>query len=308
MTTASIPVDLFNPGQVFACLGFLELAEQFFGNAEGGFVWSEDSVSRFKLKANYEGNPFEFLLDKLANATIREVEPMGWLGDHANGAVIGRCFPSQLADHFDKQNKKWTRTSLPISLTIPAEKCELSVTLSNWTDGSTRPLFKLYSGNRSAHSIASNMVRGKRTKPTKKDAEGKLEYKGLLQLWEENRTELIESPFEVCCSMGGSFNFDPRGGWAPLDAGYSPDKQSHGVSASPVVEILAVWGLEHARPDEFETRQVRYGVWQGLVPAILARAAIAGAEIIRPFRRFRFTLALSGKNKVVTFATEDILP
>ena len=79
-----------------------------------------------------------------------------------------------------------------------------------------------------------------------------------------------------------------------------------GVAASPVVEILAAWGLEHARPDEYKTREVRYGVWQGLVPPMLARAAISGVEVVQPFRRFRFTLALSGKNKVVTFATEDL--
>jgi CRISPR-associated protein Csb3 len=41
MTTASIPVDLINPGQVFACLGFLEIADELLGNAEGGFNWSD---------------------------------------------------------------------------------------------------------------------------------------------------------------------------------------------------------------------------------------------------------------------------
>ena len=33
---AEIPVDLFNPGQVFACLGFLEAADILVGDAEGG--------------------------------------------------------------------------------------------------------------------------------------------------------------------------------------------------------------------------------------------------------------------------------
>jgi len=37
MAEASIPVDLFNPGQVFACLGFLETTDVLLGNAEGGF-------------------------------------------------------------------------------------------------------------------------------------------------------------------------------------------------------------------------------------------------------------------------------
>ena len=106
--------------------------------------------------------------------------------------------------------------------------------------------------------------------------------------------------------MGGSFNFDPRGAWTALDAGYSPNQQKHGIAASPVVELLAAWGLEHARPDEYETRQVRYGAWSGLVPPILARADLAGGDVAVPVRKFRFVLDLSGKNKVVTFAQEEI--
>src|SRR5207244_2862910 len=100
--------------------------------------------------------------------------------------------------------------------------------------------------------------------------------------------------------------FDPRGAWTAIDAGYSPNDHKHLVSASPIVEILAAVGLEHARPKEFGTRAVRYGVWAGLVPPVLARAALGCASIGIPIRTFRFTLDLSGKNKVVTFAEEEI--
>lgn len=311
MTSASIPVDLFNPGQVFACLGFLEIADELLGNAEGGFDWSDPSRVRFELKTDGSGNPFESVLDWLALTTCREVEPKGWTGEKADDAVVADCFPSPLLDHYDKKEKKWTRTSLPVSVSAPLNDNSASVTLVNWTDGSSRPLFKLYSGNRSAYSIANNMLRGKRATPTKTCPDGKVESKGLRQLWNEKRAQMIETPFNVLCSMGGSFNFDPRGGWTALDAGFSPDQQSKsglldGIAASPVVEMLAAWGMEHARPDEFKTREARYGVWHGLVPPMLARAALSGVEVIRPFRRFQFTLALSGKNKVVTFATEEL--
>jgi len=310
MQPTSIPVDLFNPGQVFACVGFLELADELLGSAEGGFNWSDPSRSCFELKADCDGNPFEQVLDILAQATCQEVEPKGWPGVKVANGIVDECFPSRLRDHFDKTQKKWTRTSLPVSIAVRRRDELTSITLTNWTDGSSRPLFKLYSGNRSAHSIASNMLNGKRAKPTKSCPDGKVESKGLCQLWQEKRAQLIEAPFDVLCSMGGSFNFDPRGGWTALDAGFSPDQQSKaglldGIAASPVVEILAAFGLEHARPDEYKTRQVRYGVWHGLLPPILARVAISGVEVFRPLRRFQFTLALSGKNKVVTFATEE---
>ena len=41
MAEADIPVDLLNPGQVFACLGFVEAAEVLLGDATGGFDWSD---------------------------------------------------------------------------------------------------------------------------------------------------------------------------------------------------------------------------------------------------------------------------
>jgi CRISPR-associated protein Csx14 len=124
-------------------------------------------------------------------------------------------------------------------------------------------------------------------------------------LWEADRTSLIATPFDVLTPMGGSFNFDPRGAWTAIDAGYSPNEHRHAIEASPVVELLAAWGLEHARPDEFAVRQVRYAAWGADLPPMLARAALCGGFAAVPLRRFCFELDLSGKNKVVTFAQEE---
>ncbi len=73
MAEATIPVDLRNPGQVFACLGFMEAAEILLGDAEGGFDWSKKAHTVFALSANGEQNPFEVVLEFLA-----EVEPTQW--------------------------------------------------------------------------------------------------------------------------------------------------------------------------------------------------------------------------------------
>jgi CRISPR-associated protein Csx14 len=309
MAETSIPVDLFNPGQVFACLGFLEAADVLIGNAEGGFDWSVETNVRFVLRVSGNDNPITEVLKFLASAIVKELEPQVWPGDKVPEAIPTAVFPSTIQNHFDKQEKKWTRTKFPIRL-LNSENDGSGIDLLNWTDGSTRPLFKLYSGNRSACSIAGDMLFGKRGNPTKNNPQGKVEKKGLLQLWDEQRTELIADPLNVLCSIGGSFNFDPRGAWTALDAGFSPDRQKKvgnidGIASSPVVEMFAAWGMEHARPDEYETRQVRYSAWGRLVPPILARPALACANIAIPIRRFRFTLALSGKNKVVTFAQEE---
>ena len=52
MAEASIPADLLNPGQVFACLGFLEAADGLCGEARGGFDWRGSDGVRFYLEAS----------------------------------------------------------------------------------------------------------------------------------------------------------------------------------------------------------------------------------------------------------------
>lgn len=298
MAESRIPVDLFNPGQVFACLGFLEAAEALLGEAEGGFDWSEPGDVRFVLRARGEKEPVGEVLRFLAEAKLRRVAPAHHddrtpkqkkaAQDEARKSgkpvspppplppdiEVTAAFPASESD----------RLSLPIRL-----RCEgmPPIDLTHWADGSRRDPFKLYAGNRSAFDIATEMQRH------------------VASLHRAERDDLAARPFDVTLPMGGSFNFDPRGAWTALDAGYSLNDQGHRVDASPVVELLAAWGLEHARPREIGLRLYRYAAWQGVLPPLLARPAIAGALDAIAARRFVFRLALSGKNKVVTHAEED---
>lgn len=73
MAEARIPVDLFNPGQVFACLGFMEAAEILLGQAEGGFDWSDETDVRFVLRAAGEADPVREVLGFLAKAQVAAV-------------------------------------------------------------------------------------------------------------------------------------------------------------------------------------------------------------------------------------------
>lgn len=308
MVEASIPVDLFNPGQVFACLGFLEAADVLLGDAEGGFDWSHEADVRFRLRAAGDENPFAVVLKFLAEAEIRRCAPVGYADPPKNkkkgsaeddedfvadGPLCrSETFPSPKAD----------RMALPIRLDASQRPC---IDLAHWADGSGRNDFKLYAGNRSAASIAHAMLRGTREKPKKKQSVGDVKTRGIDALRSASRHDLEAKPFDVLTLMRGSFNFDPRGAWTAIDAGYSPNDQKHGVAASPVLEILAAVGLEHARPDEDETRRVRYGVWSGLVPPILARRVLAGTGVAVPLRTFRFTFGGTKHNKVVTFAQEE---
>ena len=81
MAEHSIPVDLFNPGQVFACLGFLEAADVLCGEAQGCFHdWDNNSAAKFRLSTVGNENPFEAVLGFLATeAEIWRVAPRGYV-------------------------------------------------------------------------------------------------------------------------------------------------------------------------------------------------------------------------------------
>lgn len=325
MSTPSIPVDLLNPGQVFACLGFLEAADVLLGDVEGGFDWSDEGNVRFALRAGGERNPFETVLEFLAEAGPERWGPIGYIdppskkgkgdpgaddepdGDAAvDSAAIGDS-DLKLSSTFPA--KEGDRMALPIRFGGGNRPI---VELGHWADGSSRESFKLYAGNRSADRIARAMLKGIPKKATGKRKTGgearDLKTRGLAQLWEADRASLTKAPFDVLTPMGGSFNFDPRGAWTAIDAGYSPNEHKHAIRASPLVEFLAAWGLENARPDEFDVRQVRYAAWAASLPPMLARVALSGGLTTIPLRRFRFDLDLSGKNKVVKFAQEEPRP
>ncbi|WP_447972939.1 type I-G CRISPR-associated protein Cas8g2 [Nitrospira sp. Kam-Ns4a] len=301
MAKASIPVDLFNPGQVFACLGFLEAAGVLLGHAEGGFDWTHETEPRFDLCADGEENPLRFTLGFLAEAQLQRLVPAGYTDPPPKRRAKGK--KTNEANAYADEEANDTRTAdgplCPLDtfpardadrLTLPVRllRNDRQLDLTHWCDGSSRNSFKLFAGQQRSSAIVRQMLAA------------------LRELWNGRRDDLVRDPFGVTVPLGGSsFKFDARKAWTAIDAGYSPDEQENAVEASPVVELLAAGGLEHARPDEFETREVRYGVWKGLLPLALARPALGGVRIGVPMRTFRFTLDLAGKNKIVTFAREE---
>ncbi len=299
MAEAAVPVDLFNPGQVFACLGLLEAADVLLGDAEGGFDWSDEADVRFVLRAAGERNPVEAVLAFLAQAEVVAVAPGDWEPKKKpNPEKKPKAFEKyqrflgtlHRTDHAFPEPAPDTESALPIFL---RSKNGWWMAIEHWADGSSRETFKLYSGNRSAAMIAENLI-------------------SLIRpLWQTQREALLTQPFHILCPMGGSFNFDPRGAWNSIDTGYSLNEHRHSMMSSPVVELLAACGLQHARPwsgskrTGEDARNVRYATWGMLLPPILARAAFGTTFTIQSCRLWRFRLSSSGKNKIVTFAAME---
>lgn len=272
MADASIPVDLFNPGQVFACLGFLEAADVLLGDAEGGFDWSDEAHVRFVLRAAGVENPFGVVLNFIKAATVEWLSPSTTMKERDGGTTVAWEGISDSADP--------KAPDLPgrLSGTLGGKDC--TVGLGYWADGSSRfsTTFKKSTNGASSHVRLSNAL----------TAIGNLD---------PGRS--VSEPFDQSAQTESLFRLDLRGSVDPIHAGFSPDRLRKGgidmrVATYPICEVLAILGLQHARPERARSRLFRYRVWSSLksdprhqgvlLPPVLARAAVSGSL---PFLRMR---------------------
>ena len=284
MAESSIPVDLFNPGQVFACLGFLEAADVLCGDAEGGFDWSDETDVRFCLRANCDENPFEVVLKFLAEAEIVTICPAGIEGPWPENAEPDEEFPAPRIALKKSNGKGLTARSLPVRL----QRDNTSVRISHWLKGDGRQPFKLFAGQQVGAQLVSNMMSGD---PKKKASRG---FKDIFSRFDERA---FQEPFSEVCAVGGRFGFDARGGWDALRIGTSLDKQGILLKVAPHVELLAAIGLENARPMLLSTYEIRYAAWGDILAVTLCRVALAAPHTFLPRGRFRFFRTHLGDDK-----------
>jgi CRISPR-associated protein Csb3 len=101
------------------------------------------------------------------------------------------------------------------------------------------------------------------------------------------------------------FYFDCRREGTSLDLGFSPDEQNMSVGAYPVVESLALVGLQRFRPYTDEGTRPRsfvYNAWAESLPATVAAVTVCGAVDARSRGRFRFTRPSRGGEYVTMFS------
>ncbi len=278
MAEASIPVDLHNPGQVFACIGFLEAAEKPLGNARGGFDWNNEADIRFRLSADGEGDPAKKVLAFLAGSSVRSLAP----------------------DGSDLRTEKWNVPTLPLTddspfpfpvpdslATLPVElRCsEASVVVEHWGEDrktTGRDNVKFWAG-----------MQGK---PGAKVALEALET--VHNSWRS----AISDPFNLGLPQSSSFRFDWRRDYIPLDIGFSINNHKNRIETIgyPLVEVLAAIGLTHARPEYISKLEYRYGVLgvtadDELFDPLFLRASLGASELPFSQRIFRMQLGWPGK-------------
>ncbi len=287
MAEASIPVDPFNPGQVFACLGFLEAAEVLLGDAEGGFDWTDEADVRFHLRARGEESPVAAVLRFLAEAEVVPLVPQGVSGPWPEAARESMEFPAPLRSLLNSEGKKYVDNSLPIIL---RGADDIEIVLTSWIDMAFGvESFKLFAGRQRSSDITKHMLRGNKRKYSS----------GVIHVLGKHAST---DPFGCVHDAGvtplaGRFGFDARGAWGALDIGFSIDEQDYLIMASPVVELLAAVGLENARPTRVDTYHFRYGVWATTLPVALARAALPDPRCLLPADECRVFAGFLGTDK-----------
>ena len=286
MATGDVPVDLTNPGQVFACLGLVEAADVLLGQAAGGFDWGEPDLVRFQLSAAGEEDPVDRVLRFLDEATVTSVAPCGSKNDTAKWGVDtirgSSAFPFP-----DPESP----AKLPARL---EDSGGCVVVIDYWGDATRRDNVKFWAGaggypGAALARDALDLVRGR------------LENHG-------------GDPFAVDALQSGSFRFDWRRDYVPLDAGFSPNVHADVVMRGyPVVELLAAVGLTHARPVRYNKLSYSYGVAgvseTELYDPIFLRAALGSREPPfpgMPFRRFRMQLDWPGQENQARCITSVI--
>ena len=292
MAEASIPVDLTNPGQVFACLGFLEAADLLLGEAQGGYDWRDPANVRFRLAARGEEDPVVGVLRFLDEATVTTRAPAPSPPRTEKWKIETRKDDSGEFPFKDSGSDV-----LPACLSDGAGG---SIEIDHWGDqGQTRrDRAKFWAG--AGGYPGAGLAR---------DA---------LDLIRGHAVDHANDPFSLNAEQSSSFRVDWRRDYVPIDAGFSPN--AHGdvvMRGYPIVELMAAVGLTNARPLRRGRLEYRYGVAglarDALYDPIFLRAALGAEKPPFPGIPFRlFTMRVDwpgqeGQARCITDIVEETL-
>lgn len=285
MSASSIPVDLFNPGQVFACLGLMEIAQALFGHASGRFDDGDPRDVRFELHSDGTDDAIGACLDWLSRAELTVLVPAGRADELRKWKLptrehrVGEPYPVSPPDK-----------PAPMPAELRADGVVLDV--NSWADETGRDKAKWWAGM--AGYPGAGLLNN------------------ALELARPRLASEASDPFAIREMRSSSFRFDARGECVPSQTGFSPNQ--HGALTSwgfPAVDVLAAIGTQHARPRRPDPRdKLLYHytvVRQRRIDVSLHRAALGCADLPQPTRRFELRLDWPGQEnqaRSITSVTE----
>jgi CRISPR-associated protein Csx14 len=186
----------------------------------------------------------------------------------------------------------------PATLPIELSKDGKKVVIDHWGDATVRDNVKFWAGSGGYPGAAF--------------------WRDAVALVKEEAIKAFQNPFALSAPQSSSFRFDWRRDYIPLDVGFSPNEHTDMVMVGyPLVELFAVVGLTHARPQRTDRRNkllYRYGVIGGdsqdvaLIPLMFLRAALGAHTMPFPQRYFRINLGWPGQEnqaRCITSVTEE---
>lgn len=292
---ASIPVDVFNPGQVFACIGFVEAAEVLLGGAEGGFDWSDASDVRFHLRAGGDFSPVACVLEFLDKASASAIAPAGSPNIEGWTASWG---PEPKAED-RARGYPYPDPSSPATLVCRLSDGEQVIPIDHYGDATERDNVKFWAGagGYPGAALASDA----------------------LALIAGRAAGAASNPFALSAAQSSSFRLDWRRDYIPIDAGFSLNRHGSKMTTLgfPLVELLGAIGLTNARPERHNKLDYSYAIvgrapndgscW---LPPTILRAALGAAPLPFPTRRFRMLLDWPGQEnqaRSITTVTEETI-
>ncbi len=285
MGQSTIPVDLRNPGQVFACLGFLEAADILCGGAEGRFDWEGESV--FYLDSENSEHPVSDVLQFIESADVIAVAPpVDELSDNYGLLTCHSTYPT-----FPQPEPK--ASILPVLLCTEDGR---SVPITHFAELSSKTAYRdncKFWGGAGGYSAAARAEDLKNA---------------FSKLGDNERKGAENNPFEAPAILSNGFRLEMRRDYVAIDVGFSPnDHNDIAVQGYPLVELLAAIGLEHARPKKVDRFKYQYAAWNHFLPSMLARTALGGDKAASTIRRFSMALkeVNRGGDRSIYFVTEE---
>ncbi len=270
---SEIPVDVFNPGQVFACYGLLELAELLHRDVRAGFV--ED---HFVLEATSEIAPIRSAIDFLLDSETSVLLPRGTSADPPPWK-----WPWTPLRYEQVQSDEYASRApgKPAKLVARLARDGRHIDVEHWAeeDRTGRDNVKFWAGAGGIPGAvlldnAIGLARGATARP-------------------------YDDPLNFQRPMSNSFRLDWRAGYIPMDIGWSLNNHDRTKTGGyPLVDVLAAIGLTNARPQCLKKLRYRYAVLQGAgIRPLFLRAALGGELAGFPRRIFEVDLGWPGQER-----------
>lgn len=256
----SIPVDLTNPGQFFACCGLFELADRLWPGAE---AWFERETLR---------STFRIAASRRVSESNADLSP-----------TLSELLGSAKALQFDvgntEDNSEEDEDNLPLDPIIIQSPVHL--VLDWWSEKSIKP----WAGSMKERLILNAML--KSIDPESPDpmnyTKAVFDPSAPPEPGKRAKKPKKREPFYFDCRRGSNAH--------PLDSGFSPDKHHFESCCFPTVESMCFIGLQRCRPtvpdDDAPNRSV-YTVWTARLPVNVIGPVVSGLVNISGSLAFTF--------------------